>query len=193
MCFGSDGKAWIVGDAGIIEGAIESDNLRALSFTSTPRPLNSVACDDAQQVWAVGDGGLIMRYRQRQWLTTVYENGRAYFTKVKVVGPNLWLAGGTAREGQVGNNGLLVSSRNGLDWEDNTPNAAGTLYDLDFKGIDGWVVGAGGAIYHTSNGGFEWAKQPGPTDRDLMAIYLLNERRVWIGGDRLTVLGLTGR
>lgn len=134
-----------------------------------------------------------MRYKQRQWLTTVYENGRAYFTKVKVVGPNLWLAGGTAREGQVGNNGLLVSSRNGLDWEDNTPNATGTLYDLDFKGIDGWVVGAGGAIYHTSNGGFEWARQPGPTDRDLMAIYLLNERRVWIGGDRLTVLGLTGR
>lgn len=189
MCFDPAGKAWIAGDAGIVEGTIESDTLRTRSFTASSRALNSVACDKAPQVWAVGDGGIIMRYEGQQWRSTTYADDAAYFTQVKVVGPDIWLAGGIPRKGQLGSRGLLVSSRNGQDWEDRTPSAAETLYDLEIKGIEGWAVGANGGIYYTRNGGLVWAKERSPTSSDLLAIFLLDERRAWIGGDRLTVLG----
>jgi len=190
MCVDPSGKAWIVGDAGIVEGTIESDKLRTISFTGSSRALNSVACDKAQQVWAVGDGGLIMRYQAQQWRTTPYADVGSYFLRVKIVGPEVWLAGGTSRNGQAGNRGLLLSSRNGQDWEDRTPSASETLYDLELKGSEGWVVGAGGGIYHTGNGGLSWAKVRSPTNNDLLAIFFRDEREGWIGGDKLIVLGL---
>jgi hypothetical protein len=72
--FDPAGKAWIVGDAGIIEGTIESGTLRTIAFTASSRALNSVACDNTQQVWAVGDGGLIMRHQGQQWQSTAYDS-----------------------------------------------------------------------------------------------------------------------
>lgn len=190
MCMDPSGKAWIVGDAGIVEGTIESDKLRTISFTGSSRALNSVACDKAQQVWAVGDGGLIMRYQGQQWRSTAYADVSAYFMRVKIVGSEVWLAGGTSRNGQVRNRGLLLFSRNGQDWEDRTPSASETLYDLELKGREGWAVGAGGGIYHTSDGGVSWAKVMSPTNNDLLAIFFRDEREGWIGGDKLIVLGL---
>lgn len=190
MCVDPSGKAWIVGDAGIVEGTIESDKLRTISFTGSSRALNSVACDKAQQVWAVGDGGLIMRYQGQQWRSTAYADVGSYFMRVKIVGPEVWLVGGTSRNGQAGNRGLLLSSRNGQDWEDRTPSASETLYDLELKGSEGWAVGAGGGIYHTGNGGLSWAKVRSPTNNDLLAIFFRDEREGWIGGDKLIVLGL---
>jgi len=129
MCVDPSGKSWIVGDAGIVEGTIESDKLRTISFTGSSRALNSVAGDKAQQVWAVGDGGLIMRYHGQQWRSTADADVGSYFMRVKIVGPEVWLVGGTSRNGQAGNRGLLLSSRNGQDWEDRTPSASETLYD----------------------------------------------------------------
>lgn len=193
MCVDPLGKAWIVGDAGIVEGAIESDRLRTISFKGTSRALNSVACDDTQQVWAVGDGGLIMRYQQQKWHSTEYANGGASFMRVKVVGPEVWLAGGEPRKGQVGYDGLLVSSSNGHDWENRTPSASEILYDMEFKGSEGWVVGGGGGIFHTRNAGLNWTRMMSPTTSDLMAIFVRDERAGWIGGDKLTVLGLKPR
>ena len=190
MCVDPSGKAWIVGDAGIVEGTIDSDKLRPMSFTASSRALNSVACDNAQQVWAVGDDGLIMRYEGQHWRSTAYADGVAYFTRVKVVGPDVWLAGGAPRKGRDGNRGLLLSSRNGQDWQDRTPSSSETLYDLEFKGREGWAVGAGGGIYHTRNGGLAWDKVMSPTNSDLLAIFFQDERRGWIGGDKLMVLGL---
>ena len=189
MCFEPAGKAWIVGDAGIVEAMIDSDTLRTISFTASSRPLNAVACDNARQVWAVGDGGLIMRHREQQWHSTVYGDGVAYFTRVKLVGSDVWLTGGIASKGKIANRGLLVFSRNGDDWEDRTPSASETLYDLGFEGNEGWAVGAGGGIFHTTNGGSAWAKEMSPTSNDLLAIFLYKGRG-WISGDKLIVLGL---
>ena len=190
MCLGPSGTAWIVGDGGIVEATIESDALQTSHVTMTGAELNDVSCLDSGEVWATGRNGLIMHYQQGKWESIQYPDRNVLFGRVKVIGNAVWLIGGIQAKGQNEAHGLLLKIQNGNTWENKTPDEAGQLYDLDLTGNEGWLVGAKGNIYHTSNGGSVWRKEMGPTENDLFSIFLLNKKRGWIGGDKLTVLGL---
>jgi photosystem II stability/assembly factor-like uncharacterized protein len=189
ICANPLGTVWIIGNAGIIEGTIDSNVLRIDKVTSTNEELRDVTCDDSGNVWAVGAGGLIMHYQQGRWLSIRYPDNNAFFSRVKIIKDNAWVVGGVSTREVVDPKGLLLKINNGRDWENKTPPASELLFDVAFNGSEGWLVGARGMIYHTFNDGAAWRKETTPTQNDLFYI-LLSGNRGWIGGDKMTLLGL---
>jgi photosystem II stability/assembly factor-like uncharacterized protein len=190
LCIDRSGKAWMAGDAGIIEATIEFDALQTSAVTMTRSALKDVSCNDSGEVWAVGDEGLIMHYQEKKWTSIQYPDSSAFYNRVKVIGNAVWLVGGIRARGQDVGTGLLLKSHDGKAWEAKTPDGVGLLTDLDFAANEGWLVGTQGSIYHTTNGGEVWQKEISSTENDLFCIFLLNAKRGWIGGNKLTVLGL---
>lgn len=189
LCFGGADKVWLVGDGGVVEASTSETGMRIDNVRVTESGLNSVACGESGEVWAVSDDGTVMHLKDG-WTERVI-NKNAFFIKVKVIESELWLAGGvnTGRDTPV--KGLLLRSRNkGQTWEDKTPPASNSFFDLYGNGKQGWLIGAAGAIYHTSDGGQSWQRESAPTTNDLLTIFFLDRNRGWVGGDRFTVLGL---
>jgi TonB family protein len=58
--------------------------------------------------------------------------------------------------------------------------------DVDLLGIffvttdEGWIVGQGGAIFHTRNGGSSWRRQDSGVDDDLVSITCSDPRHCWV-------------
>lgn len=62
----------------------------------------------------------------------------------------------------------------GRTWEDKTPNSTPLLKDLVLRGGRGWLVGAEGAIYHSTDNGESWIKLKAPTQTDLQEKFFLD-------------------
>jgi len=57
------------------------------------------------------------------------------------------------------------------------------LYDLEFVSIDtGWVVGQGGTILKTTDGGTTWIQQNSNTTNDLYSVSFIDHQNGWGGG-----------
>ena len=190
ICTERSGTVWLAGDAGIVEATIEADELRVSNVTNTPAAVNDLSCDDFGKVWAVGNNGLIMNYADKQWVSIESRDTSAFYNKVKVKGNVIWLVGGTRAKESNMVKGLVLNSVNGSKWEDRTPPDAGLLFDLAVAENEGWLIGARGSIYHTNDNGVTWLKEISPTQNDLVSVFVLNDERAWIGGDKLCVLGL---
>ena len=189
ICTEHSGTVWLAGNAGIVEATIQSDKLRTSQVTTTRAAVNDLSCNDSGEVWAVGDDGLVMHYRDKTWGSIQYPDSSAFYNRVKVLGNAVWIIGGRREKGQDDAMGLLASSQHGGAWEIKTPPQAGLLFDLDFSENEGWLVGVQGSIYHTNNGGITWKKESSPTENDLFSVFL-NAKQGWIGGDKLIILGL---
>lgn len=189
ICTEHSGTVWLTGNAGIVEATIQSDKLQTSQVTTTRASVKDLSCNDSGEVWAVGDDGLVMHYRNKKWASIQYPNGSAFFNRVKVIGNAVWIIGGTREKGQDSAMGLLAKSQNGSAWENRTPPEAGLLFDVDLSGNEGWLVGVQGSIYYTNNGGTTWKKESSPTGNDLFSVFL-DAKQGWIGGDKLIVLGL---
>ena len=173
---------------GLIEGTIEQETFEVTNVIFTESPLNNVLCGGSGEVWAVGDNGLVMHF-QNTWATQ-YLNKEAFFMRVKAVGDDVWLIGGVRSRKQIQPEGLLLRSRNRQDWRDETPPSRGAFSDMYLTGGEGWLVGAGGSIFHTSDEGHTWKPVQSPTDSDLLSIFFINRSQGWISGSRLTILAL---
>ena len=63
------------------------------------------------------------------------------------------------------------------DWETNFTG----LHFVNAK--KGWIVGLGGIIVHTADGGKTWQRQEVDTTADFKAVYFANEKDGWAVGD----------
>ncbi|MEE9233211.1 MAG: YCF48-related protein, partial [Nitrospirales bacterium] len=63
-----------------------------------------------------------------------------------------------------------------------------TLLDVHFQDANqGWVVGAGGTILYTKDGGVTWLASPRRTNVLLTAVTFVNESHGWIIGQNGTI------
>jgi photosystem II stability/assembly factor-like uncharacterized protein len=75
-------------------------------------------------------------------------------------------------------------------------NLINTGFSSHFKGgyfsdpQNGWVVGSGGTILRTSDGGMNWTREACPTAATLYHIFFTPEGDGWIFGDKSTILHL---
>src|SRR5262245_4268171 len=66
------------------------------------------------------------------------------------------------------------------------------LYDAQLVDPDdGWVVGASGAVYRTSDGGRHWQLQPAPTTQNLFGVSFSDVRNGWAVGRSGTIIHTT--
>jgi photosystem II stability/assembly factor-like uncharacterized protein len=188
ICFDRTGKGWIAGKGGIVEAITDGQNLRISSIFSTKETLYSVSCNGSGEVWAVGQDAVF--HYQNDWRRKEIDK-RYVFGKVVSNGSDVWLLGADSSLLENGSSGagvLLRSRDNGQTWENKTPASANLLNDLYIKDGSGWLVGAEGSIYYTSDNGNSWTKSTSPTNSDLLHIFFLDSKNGWISGDKATVL-----
>lgn len=189
ICFDPAGHSWIVGSGGIVEAFLDGENLKVSSIFPTAEILASVSCDNAGEVWAVGQNA-VFHYRNG-WNKKEIDK-KHFLVGVKSDGNDVWILGGDNSKPEADEApGILLRSRNnGLTWENKTPESASVLYDLYLKDGKGWLIGAGGKIYYSTDNGNSWIGSKSPTKNDLVDIFFLDSKNGWISGDRATILKL---
>lgn len=74
-------------------------------------------------------------------------------------------------------------------WTHQISNLSLELNDVEFiNENDGWIVGLGGVILHTTNGGTNWFVQGSNTSNDLFSASFYNQNIGWVAGDNGLVL-----
>lgn len=190
ICFDQSGKAWLVGNSGIVQAELGEKTVSISSVFHTPEIMYSVACGDAGDVWAVGQNG-VYRYKEEWQRQELARNLR--FVKVLADGSNVWLLGeeevATSLEDEGGRGLLLKSENGGQSWTNLTPVAAPALFDLHSSKHGVWLIGSRGRIYFSKDSGTSWHESKSPTSKDLFEIYFLDSKTAWIAGDKATILG----
>jgi len=85
--------------------------------------------------------------------------------------------------------GLFSCSTREGSWE---PQYSGTTANLTSSSFvnpqKGWVVGEGGTILFTIDGGKTWVSQSSQTQENLFCVDFINERKGWVAGQGMTIL-----
>jgi photosystem II stability/assembly factor-like uncharacterized protein len=178
----------MVGKGGIIEVVNDEQYLKLASIFPTEETLYSVSCNGSGEAWAVGQNAVF--HYQNGWRRTDIDK-KYVFGKVVSSGNDVWLLGGDSSllANGTGEAGILLRSLDGgQTWENKTPESAAVPYHLFLKDGKGWLVGAQGNIYYSSDNGNSWTKSKSPTQNDLTNIFFLDLNNVWISGDKATLL-----
>jgi photosystem II stability/assembly factor-like uncharacterized protein len=181
-------KGWTVGTAGVI---LKTTNGGSAWLDVTPegiRGLGRVQFTDSLNGWAMGaniflrstDGGMT-------WYNPIVD-GTTGLHSFFFVNPSKGWA--TRTISPIESYKIYSTADSGKTWSFQTDLNknffGGAIAFSDLK--NGWVVGWGGFIYHTSNGGATWRDQTGATSRGLRDIKLLTDKKAVVVGDMGTVL-----
>ncbi len=120
--------------------------------------------------------------------------GREWRDQSSALGITETLMGGHGRPNDesiswiVGTGGIILYS-DGWPLDSGTTN---DLHDVYFASdTDGWVVGAGGVISGTTDGGVTWKAQASGTANDLWGVTAVNTQTAWAVGSGGTVINTT--
>jgi len=84
---------------------------------------------------------------------------------------------------------FLILSLHAQTWAPKTSGQSGGLYDVSFTSENnGWIVGNGGVITNTTDGGTTWSAQTSGTTQALRGVQFLNDNEGWIVGQEGTIL-----
>jgi photosystem II stability/assembly factor-like uncharacterized protein len=182
----SDGGVWAVGDDIVHRSA----GAWSVAARETSRALYGLAVASAEDAWAVGTAGTVLRYQ-------AVDSGKAW---VEVDSPtqkwlrSIWLAG-TNGGWVVGQSGTTLGLLNGSSWQ---PIPSGVSVDLMHVwgtiADDVWAVGQGGTIVHWHGG--KWTLVPngadGGTTNELRGVWGSGASDVWAVGAGGTILRYNG-
>jgi photosystem II stability/assembly factor-like uncharacterized protein len=92
----------------------------------------------------------------------------------------------------VGDNGLVVATENGTDWDLRNLNTNANLNDVSFYlERDGWIAGDGGRIWHTADSGLTWQLQnSGTAMHAINAVQFVTESEGWAAAGSQEGLGV---
>jgi photosystem II stability/assembly factor-like uncharacterized protein len=174
-------NAWAVGAGGTIlfwDGNAWTRQTAPPDVTHTLRSAHLVGND----VVIVGDDGAILRTTNRgaAWSIQAAPPGTGNLRAVHVVGASdMWA---------VGEQGTVLRW-NGTNWSTQSlAGATSTFRDVAFDGAVGVIVGDGGTIFRTTNGGASWAREVVAGVReDLHAVSFAGANAVAVG-DAVTLL-----
>jgi len=201
LCLVSPTTGWVAGDDGTIlklklqiggkyeligEGHPTDDEGRDVKVR-----LNSISMYGLNDGWAVGDGGMILKYRRGRW-THYFQD----FSKADLTGLHLTHAGeGVA----VGSGGTFLFCRNGA-WSPTSTSGSGfeRLAELQMNGValfdstNGWAVGDGGWMVHIRHNQYEAPALVLP-NRDFKAISMTEAGDGCIVGSGGVIMRCRGR
>lgn len=83
---------------------------------------------------------------------------------------------------------ILTTEDEGETWKSSFKTKS-SLLDLKFlTELDGWAVGSGGTILHTSDGGKNWITKETPTKELLYAVSVIDSDNIWAVGKSGTIV-----
>jgi len=172
--------AWASGGNAIVQTTDGGGTWRQQYTGERGDHLYSIFCLSSEEVWAVGERGLV--------LNTI--NGGKNWTKrdlrVDVTLSRIRFFGNTGWI--VGFNGTLLNTRDRRNWEPVRLDTNEHLVDIHLDGSTGWIVGGNGTILGSTDGGVSWHDEESVTRNDLLTLSFIDRRHGWIGGERQTVL-----
>lgn len=84
------------------------------------------------------------------------------------------------------------ASVNNVIWQTQNSGVAFSLHSVYAVSNDvAWVVGEGGVILKTTDGGANWQQQSSGTNKELWSVYFINDTTGWIAGYEGTILKTT--
>jgi len=191
----SPSQTIVIGDAGVIKS---SSNLQQWNnhTSGTLNTLNDIV-SMGNMLIAVGiNGEVLTSQNSRSWASR--NSGTSTdLTAIAWTGSMLVTVGGDlgpAQDGpgQAGSNGVILTSPDGINWTDRTPEGVlGLIRDISWTGSQLIAVGSAGLIL-TSPDGIQWTTQNSGTDRWLNAVSSNNDLIVITGGDHFNQDGVGG-
>ncbi len=174
-------NGWAVGDGGT-SLVTTNGGLTWAAVGITSGDLSDVAFLNASTGVIVGDDGLILRTITGGVSWSVATSGTA--SNLRSVsfgeGGKAYIGG---REGTI-----LLSTDSGSSWSIAETSAV-RYRGSSARGTNhAWIVGEGGAIRATTNGGVSWFSQSAGTSSDLHCVFFVNDTDGWIGGQNSTLL-----
>ncbi|MBI2849211.1 MAG: DUF11 domain-containing protein [Chloroflexi bacterium] len=147
------------------------------------RGLSSVFFVDAQNGWAVGESGTIIKTTNggSTWIIEFSGSEQGLSSVFFVDSRTGWA---------VGNGGaILKTSDGGASWSAQTSGMAQLLRSVDFvDAMTGWVVGDNGTILNTRDGGATWTTQSSGTSNLLESVDFVDAKTGWAVGTYATIL-----
>ena len=159
---------------------------KVLGLTSrasgTTADLNSVAVGNGKYV-AVGDGTILVSSDSVSWTTTNLTTNN-FILKTIVYGNNQFVAVGYTKD--VYPNKVLLTSQDGINWEQRLPPQRGELLGIVFDGLKFIVVGDRSRLL-TSADGITWA------ETFITQSELVRMKSIAYGGGHYVAVGTSGQ
>lgn len=196
LCQTQNGDLWIAADAGIVHAKLTNESaLQPLDVLPTDEAFIDIDCNTDGGPTALGVKGSLVQYTQSwthrhlpisQGDTTVWARIVSSENVYQVVG--FRSTGDVNRKSSTFAGSLLQSFDEGRTWTDASPPQATGLTDIQAIGAETWLIGTGGAIYHSAGKGRPWDKMSTQTEANLFAIFFLDSTHGWAAGEDGTVL-----
>jgi len=145
---------------------------------SHPNTLHGLWGSSESDVWAVGNGGLILHHDGKAW-GSVPSPTSTDLNAVWGAGQAVWAVG----------DGGTILRRNGGAWTEETSPVQQDLNGVWSDGVEAWAVGAGGTLLH--HDGTSWKASSEGTD-DLKAVWGSSPTDVWAVGSNGALLHNSG-
>jgi photosystem II stability/assembly factor-like uncharacterized protein len=184
--FSSPTKGWAVGSSGVIihtnDGGTTWSSQSSGVGSSTH--LSDVHFVDGLTGFAVGTANTILKTTDGiNW------SGVALGAPGTVNLTAVWVDASTVRI--AGDMGIYAYSSNwGSSWSPNTTGALNAA-DIEFVGLNGWLVDQIGNILKTTNGGSSWSTQVSGFSAGLNSISFIDQNEGWIAGNSGLILHTT--
>ncbi len=185
VCFkGANG--WAVGDYGTVLHTSDAGETWETQAAATTRIFRGVHFTDSQNGWVVGDFGTVRKTTNggNSWSSQFVSITRDMFA-VHFPGSQGWA---------VGDFGTVVEL-NGAEpyrWDIQNSGTDEILRGAYFEdNLTGWVVGDGGSVIHTTNGGLNWNAQNSGVSHRLEDICFIDSQTGWIVGNSGVILHTT--
>lgn len=150
--------------------------------SGTTANLNGVFFADANNGWAVGQSGTILRTSNggTTWVRQT-SNTTNWLWRVQFVS--------ATRGWVVGDGGTILStSDGGATWSVQPTPTGQSLRGLSFvNSTTGWVVGTSGRILKTTNGGATWTRLEANVTNTLYGVSFAHALKGWIAGDGIVL------
>ena len=161
-------KALVVGYAGKIILTTDGGQSWQAKDSGTDAALYSIAFPDEHNGWISGQDGILLHSKDggETWQKQDSQIGYPIFALSFIDATRGWAAADratylkTTNGGETWESGYIQASLEGVGADATLALADPVFYDIQFLDANtGWIVGEFGKIYHTTDGGQNWAEQ----------------------------------
>lgn len=150
--------------------------------------LNDVHFVDTLQGWVLGDGVLFRTMDGGTSWDQLLFGGWDFYHDVHFVDSSTgWYVGSWYDNP---NNPRIVehSEDGGNSWSSQNSSGYGLSSVHFINAMQGWAVGANGAIIHSDDGGSDWSPQSSGTNKNLNSVHFVDDSKGWAVGVQGTIL-----
>lgn len=178
--FFNENNGWICCDEGLVMKTEDGGETWSSQYCYTSSDLRSICFINDSVGLTCGDFGEVYRTvnKGNDWYKILQLPYLDNLSSIDFINEeNGWISG----DGVV-----LATHDGGINWEELPAPSSARFNCIDFVSVDeGYIVGEGGSVYQTQDGGESWMEQQSGTLNELYSIQCFDENNYWICGDQI--------